>query len=331
MRALFSRSRVSDTARDMVTRSIGEIEWLIPEKDEGAPRRRGMRAPQAWYDLRTSRSVKYVPKGEGWALNGLRFFMDYKTLDAFSRLNEANLENWRKMYSLLNGGDDIYNGLPLGIRFMPAQHVPTLCEEFYRVRCSSPHDFSPKVLAEDANTDLLECDTFGEMGNGLLVPARIVRVIDGDTLVVNAILPLKSMLCRKNALGDFERIAVLRDLGKRGIFSRFRRKRIERDLPSLGVQIGLTLRLYGVNAAEKSTREGAEAVELLENYLKRDARGAGKDVPYHPIWVFIGGREKYGRVLANVYLDEGRRILVNSFLGDISQARGAVYAVPYYP
>lgn len=256
-----------------------------------------------WYDARSQRVVKRVPQGDAVALNGLRIAFSPESLEAFLTLNQDNLREWFSAQRLIHGSqpEPMINDLPLGQHITPSQHVPTLCAEFVR-QCEARR-------ATNAHGAFDWCGVFAR--------ARVERVIDGDTLDVSAEIPSDYM--REVARDARSRMSLLRALHR------------ATAPPTLSVH--LRLRLYGVNAAEHSTPEGREATEHTRRFLMRGARwGAAPssaEEAFRPIWVYFGGRDKYGRTLAVVYLDARRRSLLNSYLVDLSTPDGVVYAVPY--
>lgn len=92
------------------------------------------------------------------------------------------------------------------------------------------------------------------------VPARIVRVLDADTLEADL------------------------DLGWR-------------------ITYRAKIRLAGINAPEKNTTEGRAARAWVDVYLA-DVTAAGA---WHPITVVSHSLDKYGRVLADVTVQDPRR------------------------
>lgn len=95
-----------------------------------------------------------------------------------------------------------------------------------------------------------------------VVPCQLIRVIDGDTIVVRA------------------------DLGWH-------------------IELETSVRVQGINAPELSTPEGIVARDFIQNLLAQNGIGQLVSTKY------LGGSDKYGRVLGNLILPDTKGVMVN--------------------
>ncbi len=134
--------------------------------------------------------------------------------------------------------------------------------------------------------------------DGLVVPALVTKVYDGDTIHVKHFVPIKYL---GGLYGNF-----------------FTRK-------NAGVFVDTTIRMFGLDAVELNTTYGPKARDILDNYLKDQKH------PYY-IWVSFSKRDKYGRTLAVIWLREATdsSTSVNELLLKTPPENGVLLFKPYY-
>lgn len=296
---------MAETVDHFLADIVRSIEWRVTVPPEHAAEVEVKEPPTGWYDARTRRRVTRVPGGGGCAINGLRIVMDDRHIPTFMQRNRENIATWMSARQMLSNSSEspvMHNGLPLGVKFVPSEHVPTLCADFVETLRVPP---PPPARRED----LTEFDF-----NNIFARATIRRIIDGDTF--DAVVDVPSESLRRVVLPSPPPASCLSFL-RRWTQPRY-------------ISVRLKLRLYGVNAAENSTPEGRQATDIIRRFLSITGDSVDEDGPFRPVWVHLGGRDKYGRILAVVYTDASRLSLVNSYLVDVTPSAGPVYAVPYH-
>jgi endonuclease YncB( thermonuclease family) len=170
--------------------------------------------------------------------------------------------------------------------YQPAQDVDVLCAEMVNRPLPNP----PPNL--DSGSHALNPFEW----NHLRARCSILRVIDGDTLDAAVSFDPNMLIhqtkCVQTPTGSSsDRLWTVR----------------------------LTLRLYGVDAAEKNTPEGKECIGLLVSHLEH--------IKSEPLMAVLCGNEKYGRTLAVLQRADGS--FVNSFLVNAAKMCGRPLAKPY--
>jgi endonuclease YncB( thermonuclease family) len=134
---------------------------------------------------------------------------------------------------------------------------------------------------------------------GLKARARVVRVIDGDTFEFVFFVPL-------SFLASFDEVTGVQT---RAQAAQQKRASIINYRGSHGFYTKMTARSMGVDAAEHDTVEGVWATV---HYEKEFARLG------HLVYLRLGGFDKYGRVLAEIFADPDYTInLTTSLVGKL--------------
>lgn len=128
---------------------------------------------------------------------------------------------------------------------------------------------------------------------GLRTKVRLLRILDGDTIDLAFFVPLNFLADRRYSLPTSS---------------------------SQGLFLRMVTRLYGVDAAEHDTKKGIVASLFLEKIaLRQDGI----------FWMRVEGFEKFGRLLAALYLDENEEIALSDLLVSYEDEEVGNVAVPY--
>lgn len=179
-----------------------------------------------------------------------------------------------------------------------------MLDQFSQINHSSESYIPSSIKIEDIPDDQLNTMSSFTL-KGLNVKARVLNVIDGDTIDGAFFIP-GSYLCSTQT-----------------IKYRWKPKTIR---PALGFPddrgffIRINIRANGIDTAEKDTHKGQIAKSILQKIVERLDRY---------IYLHILKYEKYGRVLADIYEDPDHTILVNKTLLDYDHPVLGKVCVPY--
>lgn len=210
-------------------------------------------APGEWYNLETGRVLIHAPIPKWWGTRTVRVVG-----------NEASVKSFCAQ-----------NSIPLTDIYYPGDDVPTLCAQYEAEvdrRKTAP---DPSRVFEWA---------------GIRAPGKVLNVVDGDTVDVRLMVPIKNL--------DVKAYHV-------------RRKAT--------LDVTLRLRLLGIDAVEHDTPLGPVALSVTRDAL------LGKQV-----WATLYGADKYGkRTLGILYFDKARTRLANDLLIHEGAKREQILAVAY--
>ena len=135
--------------------------------------------------------------------------------------------------------------------------------------------------------------------SGIKNKARVLNIIDGDTLSVAFFIPMEHLINCKTA--------ICKDLELKNNYQDF--------------CVKMNVRINEIDTAEKNTNKGILAKQLLENIIQR-LNGY--------IFIHIIKYEKYGRLLADLYEDDKYTINIKNNLLDYSHPILGKVCVPYF-
>jgi len=156
------------------------------------------------------------------------------------------------------------------------------------VKQTSPRKREPQPKIEEIEIeDLVRIPLFSM--DGYFTKAAIVRILDADTF------ELAFYYHNPGYKGKGEGWMLIRD----------------------------TVRLYGINSAEKMGEEKKLGLEAKKQVIEKL-----KPFPY--IWAEFRTYDKYGRILADIYLDESKKTSLNDWILNIKCSKTGVCLVKEY-
>ncbi len=142
---------------------------------------------------------------------------------------------------------------------------------------------------------------------------KIIRIIDGDTIVVALIL----------SKGDLDSFFWKRENKNSQAPKNITKKCLSQCYcnDQLHMLIKLRLRLYGIDTAEKNTKTGKIAIKFVtQKYKSLDSI----------VYLHLLGTDARGRTLANIYEDEKYTKCINSQILAYEDQQVGKIAVPYF-
>jgi len=241
-----------------------------------------------WYNLSTKRFVKNPPKDETicWSLKQVRVLGTKSQVKTFWKVNSTQLET-------VCSGKSCSQEL-----FQPFRDVTYMSEQASSRSSDLILGPASKMLPLPKNTDVEGLSTeqldnlTGLHFGGLFLKARVVDVIDGDTIKVVVFFPL-------NELGSCRKINRKLQVSAYPAHSK----------KNSGFFTLLSIRTYGYDAVEKDQPAGQLAKQLFQEKLES---------LNNVIWCqFIDpsiNKDKYDRHLAVLYEDQNKTRLLNDYL-----------------
>ena len=250
----------------------------------------------SWYNLSTSRMIK-KPKHDVFSIKGVRI------VGSCDNINEFISKNREKNSSITK--DSI---------FKPFSDIKFLSEDASRISALCFSNYAGTIIPPTNNTDvsLISKDSIDRLCkfsfSGHFLKAKVVKVVDGDTLDIIIYMPLTILGCAKNLDGEIKTSAL-----------------VSTGFENVGFFSIVTIRLYGYDAAEKDTEPGKIAKKLLTEKLT---------LLNNIIWCRFIERtvavEKYGRQLAVIFEDVEQKRCLNCYLYDKQQEPGIPMLVAPY-
>lgn len=194
----------------------------------------------------------------------------------FKNLNkQAVIIDEEKYYNLSTSR---WNKLkPSAMEYLEDYRVYGTKEEIERFKTINIFPF--KIYDPPVNHDFYNLNEFNLCG--LFTKCRINEVIDGDTVSISFLIPMKYLMAEKSLYfsGGFSKLFKPKKVGMR-----FR------------------CRLYGIDTPEMSTDKGVEARKKVVTFYE----GLNNKV-----YAELGNRDKYGRLLVILYQDKAKKISIN--------------------
>lgn len=258
-----------------------------------------------WYNLLTCRFIKQKPNyNPVLSIRGIRILGTMENILDFWKLNLSRLGQ------TLPKGTEFDN-----VIFNPFEDIEFLSRDASdrSQACFSNMLNSTIPIAQTMDVEKLSDDFINKICrfsfSGLFVKGKVVNIIDGDTLDVVIFVPMGILsAARKSKLNDDLHIAAIPTKGfeKNGFFARIR------------------IRMYGYDAAEKNTKAGKCAKELLEEKIS-----SLKNIVWCQFIETSIATEKYDRVLAVLYEDENKTTILNDYLFRRESETGIKMVFPY--
>lgn len=166
----------------------------------------------------------------------------------------------------------------------------------------SRRNFKRKEIAKISNEILDKISVFSL--SGIEGEAKIIRVIDGDTVEVALFVQLED-LCKARPVGKKKLLqSPIFTLNREAIFL-----------------TKVKCRLNGIDTAEKNTAQGKKAKELMElQYTSLN----------NIVYLVASGFDKYGRLLVDLYTNSKKMVLINNHLINYVDPHLGKLAEPYF-
>lgn len=246
-----------------------------------------------WYNLATKRFVKNQPKNTDicWSLRKVRVLGTESQVQSFWDLNSKQL---RKICSGKTCSDELFQPFR-DIAFISddaasrsAQLLTGPSSQFIK----PPRSIDVESLTNDQLTSLTHLH-FG----GLFLKARVMNVIDGDTLTVAVFFPLVELSQARSV-----------DSTRKSKDVKFCAYPLK-EKKQTGFFTVVSIRTYGYDAVEKDEPAGQLAKQLFQEKLES---------LNNVVWCqFIDPqihKDKYGRHLAVLYEDPQKQKMLNDYL-----------------
>nr|QBK84785.1 MAG: uncharacterized protein LCDPAC01_02660 [Pithovirus LCDPAC01] len=252
-----------------------------------------------YYNLHTGRFVKNKPG-------------TYEDPVGLSKVRVVGTEDDLKRFIVSNKGKigKLYGNIPFKSMIIDPFNTKALIEKV-EAECPIPQQIplGIKTTASDISdvTDA-EIKHLGDFDfKNIFTKARVIRVMDGDTIEIATLISMSELAKERKG---------------HSVGMMIRHPRFFLGYGSHKFLFKLTLRLYGIDTAEKNTRQGQVAKALLMEKLRR---------LNNFVWVHMISQkqEKFGRVLSILYEDCKKRKNLNEFLLEFSEETGYVVAKTY--
>jgi len=225
---------------------------------------------EKFYHLSTGRFVSHVPD-HCYGLRNIRVVGSVAEVTDFWLLNETCLQ-----------GKSLHDYL-----YEPCKDFSTLISQHHHQRGKT----GPPAIIHTTDVSKLTDEQLHHLNvfnfNGCFLKAKVVKVIDGDTIDVAVYVTLKDLATTWTHDGHVHTSILLSEDTSSGFFTVVR------------------LRLFGLDTPEINTELGKVSSKLFEERLV-----ALQNI----IWVEFLENDKYGRSLALLYADHEKKELLNNYL-----------------